>query len=75
MIIGQSEESLEKVREIEELIRDEQRKESKISRDQRNEIQAAINTHKWRNMLLTPTIVIIIGLFVGFKRKLKTAAK
>ena len=48
MIIGQSEESLEKVREIEELIRDEQRKESKISRDQRNEIQAAINTLKWR---------------------------
>ena len=75
MVIGQSEESIEKAQEIETKIRDLQREENKISRQQRAEIQAAINSYEWTNMLLTPTIVIIIGLVVGITRKFKTAAK
>ena len=75
MIIGQSEESIEKVQEIETKIRDLQRKENKISRQQRAEIQASINSYEWTNMLLTPTLVILIGLVVGITRKAKTAAK
>ena len=71
----QSEESIKAFRKAEQTIIDKKREENKVNREQRKEIQAAINTHKWRNMLLTPAIVIIIGLFVGFKRKLKTAAK
>jgi len=75
MVIGQSEESIEKAQEIETKIRDLQRDENKISRQQRAEIQAAINSYEWTNMLLTPTLVIIIGLLVGITRKFKTAAK
>ena len=75
MIIGQSEESIEKAQEIEVEIRNLQRKENKISRDQRTEVQAAINRFEWRNMLITPALVLIIGAIVGAKRKLKTAAK
>ena len=75
MVIGQSEESIEKTQEIETKIRDLQREENKISRQQRAEIQAAINSYEWTNMLLTPTLVIIIGLLVGITRKFKTAAK
>ncbi|MDG2486987.1 MAG: hypothetical protein P8M65_04695, partial [Roseibacillus sp.] len=75
MIIGQSEESIEKAQAIETEIRDLQRDENKISRDQRAEIQAAINHYEWTNMLLTPALVLIIGLLVGMIRKLKTAAK
>ncbi len=75
MIIGQSEESLKEVREIETEIRDLQRKENKVNRDQREDIQAAINSYEWTNMLLTPTLVILIGLVVGITRKVKTAAK
>ena len=75
MIIGQSEESLKEVRKIETEIRDLQRKENKVNRDQREDIQAAINSYEWTNMLLTPTLVILIGLVVGITRKVKTAAK
>ncbi|MFP6883958.1 MAG: hypothetical protein VCA40_05970, partial [Roseibacillus sp.] len=75
MVIGQSEESIEKAQEIETKIRDLQREENKISRQQRAEIQASINSYEWTNMLLTPTLVIIIGLLVGITRKFKTAAK
>ena len=75
MIIGQSEESIEKVQEIETKIRDLLRKENKISRQQRAEIQASINSYECTNMLLTPTLVILIGLVVGITRKAKTAAK
>ena len=75
MIIGQSAESIEKAQEIEIEIRNLQRKENKISRDQRTEIQAAINRFEWQNMLITPALVLIIGMIVGAKRKLKTAAK
>ena len=75
MIIGQSEESIEKAQEIEIEIRKLQREENKISRNQRAEIQAAINSYEWRNMLITPALVLIIGLLVGITRKIKTAAK
>ena len=75
MIIGQSEESIEEVQEIETEIRDLQRNENKVNRQQRAEIQAAINSYEWTNMLLTPTLVILIGLVVGITRKVKTAAK
>ena len=75
MIIGQSAESIEKAQELEIEIRNLQRKENKISRDQRTEIQAAINRFEWQNMLITPALVLIIGTIVGAKRKLKTAAK
>ena len=75
MIIGQSEESIEKAQEIEIKIRNLQRKENKISREQRTDVQAAINRFEWRNMLITPALVLIIGMIVGAKRKLKTAAK
>ena len=75
MIIGQSEESIEKAQAIETEIRDLQRNENKISRDQRAEIQAEINRYEWTNMLLTPALVLIIGLLVGTTRKFKTAAK
>jgi hypothetical protein len=75
MIIGQSEESIEKAQAIETEIRDLQRDENKISRDQRAEVQAAFNHYEWTNMLLTPALVLIIGLLVGMIRKLKTAAK
>ncbi|MBB07875.1 MAG: hypothetical protein CMN03_06385, partial [Roseibacillus sp.] len=75
MIIGQSEESIEEVQKIETEIRELQRNENKVNRKQREEIQAAINSYEWTNMLLTPTLVILIGLVVGITRKVKTAAK
>ena len=75
MIMGQSDESIEKVQEIEKEIRELQRAENKISRDQRAEIQATINGIEWANMLITPALVLIIGLLVGITRKNKTAAK
>ena len=71
----QSEESIKAFRKAEQTIIDKKREENKVNREQRKEIQAAINAHKWSNMLLTPALVIIIGLLVGFKRKMKTAAK
>ncbi len=75
MIMGQSDESIEKVQEIEKEIRELQRAENKISREQRAEIQATINGIEWANMLITPALVLIIGLLVGITRKNKTAAK
>jgi hypothetical protein len=38
-------------------------------------VEAAINWYNWMNLLITPTIVLGIGLIVGLTRKLKTAAK
>ena len=75
MIMGQSDESIEKVQEIEKEIRELQRAENKISREQRADIQATINGIEWANMLITPALVLIIGLLVGITRKNKTAAK
>ena len=74
-MIAQDPEKARNIQKMDREARDLQREENKIDREQRREVEAAISRYEWWNMLLAPTIVIILGLIVGLIRKLNTAAK
>jgi ABC-type uncharacterized transport system involved in gliding motility auxiliary subunit len=75
LMIAQDPEKARNIQKMDREARDLQREENEIDREQRREVEAAISRYEWWNMLLTPTIVIILGLIVGLIRKLNTAAK
>ncbi len=75
LMIAQDPEKARNIQKMDREARDLQREENKIDREQRREVEAAISRYEWWNMLLTPTIVVILGLIVGLIRKLNTAAK
>lgn len=69
------EEKAKKIRQLERERLDLKREEIKIDREQRQEVEAAINRYEWINILLTPLVVVALGLVVALTRKLKTAAR
>jgi alkylhydroperoxidase family enzyme len=73
--LGHGADRQKRIQKLEREARDLKREENKIDRQQRAEVEAAINWYNWMNLLITPTIVLGIGLIVGLTRKLKTAAK
>ncbi len=68
-------ERAEKLEAAQAKIRDLEQQQRLINREERKEIEAAISDYKVWNMLFTPTLVILIGVVVGFSRKIKTAAR
>ena len=49
---------------------DLEQEQSLIRREAKQEIDAAISSYKWKNMLFTPILVILVGFAVGLTRKL-----
>jgi|GEM_PF-1653810 len=64
-----------KIQRLERERRELQQEQRLVNRAERQEIQSAISTYKWTNMLLAPTLVVVAGFMVGIIRKSKTAAK